>query len=50
MPEKQQEVFKKVKEDLKKNAKLSIKEDALNGIGTKAAEAKTPPIEGIEKK
>src|SRR6266567_1426374 len=50
MPEKQQEVFKKVKEDLKKNAKLSIKEDVLNGIGTKAAEAKKTPIEGIEKK
>src|SRR6266702_2376342 len=45
VPEKQQEVFKKVKEDLKKNAKLSIKEDVLNGIGTKAAEAKNPPIE-----
>ena len=50
MPEKQQEVFKKVKEDLKKNAKLSVKEDALKAMGAQAAEAKTPPIEGIEKK
>jgi peptidyl-prolyl cis-trans isomerase C len=50
MPEKQQEVFKKVKEDLKKNAKLTIKEDALTGIGTKAAQEKTPPIQGIESK
>ncbi|HEY6874582.1 MAG TPA: peptidylprolyl isomerase [Geobacteraceae bacterium] len=50
MPEKQQEVFKKVKDDLKKSAKLSIKEDALRGMSARAAEAKTPPIEGIEKK
>jgi peptidyl-prolyl cis-trans isomerase C len=50
MPEKQQEVFKKVKEDLKKSAKLSIKEDVLRGMSAQAAEAKTPPIEGIEKK
>jgi peptidyl-prolyl cis-trans isomerase C len=50
MPEKQQEVFKKVKDDLKKNAKLSVKEDVLKGMSAQAAEAKTPPIEGIEKK
>jgi peptidyl-prolyl cis-trans isomerase C len=50
MPEKQQEVFKKVKEDLKKSAKLSVKEDVLRTMGAQAAEAKTPPIEGIEKK
>jgi peptidyl-prolyl cis-trans isomerase C len=50
MPEKQQEVFKKVKDDLKKGAKLSVKEDVLRSLGAQAAEAKTPPIEGIEKK
>lgn len=50
LPEKQQEVFKKVKEDLKKNAKLSVKEDVLKGMGAKAADATNPPVEGIEKK
>jgi len=50
MPEKQQEVFKKVKDDLKKNAKLTVKDDVLKAMSAQAAEAKTPPIEGIEKK
>lgn len=50
LPEKQQEVFKKVKEDLKKNAKISIKEDALKGLGGGDAEAKVTPVEGAEKK
>ena len=48
LPEKQQEVFKKIKEDLKKGAKIAIKEDALKGMGTKTAEAK--PVSGEEKK
>lgn len=37
LPEKQQEVFKKLKEDLKKNAKLSIKEDVLKSLDGKAS-------------
>ena len=37
-PEKQQETFKKLKEDLKKDAKLSIKEDALKGLKNKGPE------------
>jgi peptidyl-prolyl cis-trans isomerase C len=37
LPEKQQEVFKKLKEDLKKNAKFSIKEDVLKSLGGKAS-------------
>ena len=50
LPEKQQEVFKKLKEDLKKSAKLSIKEDALKGLGGKGAqEAATPPAEAKPK-
>lgn len=47
LPEKQQEVFKKIKEDLKKGAKVAIKEDALKGMGAKTAEAK--PASGEEK-
>lgn len=39
MPEKQQAVFQKVKEDLKKSAKYSIKEDVLKGLDTKPADA-----------
>lgn len=33
LPGKQQEVFQKLKEDLKKNGKYSIKEDVLKGLG-----------------
>lgn len=32
LPEKQQEIFKKLKDDLKKGAKISIKEDALKSV------------------
>lgn len=42
MPQKQQEVFAKVKEELKKSAKLSVKEDVLKGMGGQPAEAKQP--------
>jgi peptidyl-prolyl cis-trans isomerase C len=43
-PEKQQETFKKLKEDLKKGAKLTIKEDALKGLKNKGPEeAKVEP-------
>lgn len=37
LPEKQQEVFKNLKEELKKSAKTSIKEDALKGLEGKPA-------------
>jgi len=39
LPTKQKEVFDKLKDELKKNAKYSIKEDALKGMGG-AAESK----------
>jgi len=43
-PEKQQETFKKLKEDLKKGAKLTIKEDAVKGLKNKGPEeAKVEP-------
>ena len=37
-PEKQQETFKKLKEELKKGAKLTIKEDALKALKNKGPE------------
>ena len=40
MPTKQQEVFQKIKDELKKTAKISIKEDELNAIGGKKEEPK----------
>jgi peptidyl-prolyl cis-trans isomerase C len=50
-PEKQQETFKKLKDDLKKDAKLSIKEDALKGLKGKGPEEKKaePAAEKAEK-
>jgi peptidyl-prolyl cis-trans isomerase C len=41
MPTKQQEVFQKIKDELKKTAKITIKEDVLNSVGTKKEETKT---------
>ena len=41
MPTKQQEVFQKIKEELKKTAKITIKEDVLNSVGGKKEAAKT---------
>ncbi len=41
MPTKQQEVFQKIKDELKKTAKITIKEDVLNSVGEKKEEAKT---------
>ncbi len=41
MPTKQQEIFQKIKEELKKSAKINIKEDVLNGIDGKKEEPKT---------
>ncbi len=44
LPAKQQEVLMQLKDSLKKSAKISIKEDALNEIGGKPAEkSPTPP-------
>ena len=40
MPTKQQEVFQKIKEELKKTAKITVKEDVLNEMGGKKEEAK----------
>ena len=40
MPTKQQEVFQKIKEELKKDAKITIKEDVLNSVGGKKEEPK----------
>lgn len=43
-PEKQQETFKKLKEDLKKSAKINVKDDALKALKTKGPEdAKAEP-------
>ena len=49
LPEKQQEVFQKLKDELKKSAKYSIKEDVLKGIDTKPAAAQAAPGEAKEK-
>jgi peptidyl-prolyl cis-trans isomerase C len=40
MPSKQQEIFQKIKEELKKNAKVTVKEDVLKGMGDKKEEPK----------
>jgi len=45
LPEKQQGVFQKLKEDLKKDAKYSIKEDVLKGLDGKPAAEKALPAE-----
>lgn len=45
LPEKQKEVIEKLKDDLKKSAKYSIKEDVLNGIDTKPAATQAAPGE-----
>lgn len=48
MPGKQQEVFQKIKEELKKTAKITIKEDVINEMGGKkddAAEEGKKPAE-----
>jgi peptidyl-prolyl cis-trans isomerase C len=37
LPEKQQEIFKKMREEMKKSAKYSIKEDVLKSLDTKPA-------------
>ena len=48
MPAKQQEVFQKIKEELKKTAKIAIKEDVLNNIGGKKEETKADDKKPVE--
>lgn len=45
LSEKQGEIFKNLKEDLKKGAKIQIKEDVLNKIDIKSAEGQ---VEGVQ--
>ena len=49
MTEKQQEILTKLKEDLKKSAKYSIKEDVLKGIEIKPATGQGAPEETSKK-
>ncbi|HEY3309251.1 MAG TPA: peptidylprolyl isomerase [Desulfuromonadaceae bacterium] len=48
MPSKQQEVFQKIKDELKKNAKVVVKEDALNAMGGKKEEPKPEQQKPVE--
>lgn len=48
MPTKQQEVFQKIKEELKKTAKINVKEDVLNSVGSKKEEQKTGDKKPVE--
>jgi len=41
MPSKQQEVIQKIQEELKKSAKITVKEDVLNAMDTKKINAKS---------
>jgi len=50
MPSKQQEVFLKLKEELKKSAKITIKEDVLKSLGGKQEEGKKEEGKKEEKK
>ena len=50
MPSKQQEVFQKIKEELRKSAKITIKEDVLKGLGAKKEEGKKEEGKAEEKK
>jgi len=40
LPSKQQEIFQKIKDELKKTAKITVKEDVLNGMDGKKGDAK----------
>jgi peptidyl-prolyl cis-trans isomerase C len=48
MPTKQQEVFQKIKEELKKSAKITVKEDVLNSMGSKKEEPKPADQKPVE--
>lgn len=43
LPKMQQEFLKKLKDDLKKNAKLTINSDALKGVQTQSSDLPSPP-------
>lgn len=49
LPAKQQEVFQKLKDDIKKNAKITINEDVLKSLGG-AQDAGAPPAAAPEAK
>jgi peptidyl-prolyl cis-trans isomerase C len=44
MPGKQQEIFQKIKDELKKSAKVTVKEDVLNAMDTKAKGDDKKPV------
>lgn len=48
MPSKQQEIFQKIKEDLKKTAKITVKEDVLNSMGGTKDEPKAEEKKAVE--
>lgn len=48
LPTKQQEIFQKIKEDLKKSAKITVKEDVLDSMGGKKDEPKAEEKKGAE--
>jgi peptidyl-prolyl cis-trans isomerase C len=48
LPGKQQEVFQKLKDDLKKSGKYAIKEDVLKGLGGTPSAAATDPKSGAK--
>lgn len=48
MPSKQQEIFQKIKEELKKTAKINIKEDVLSNMGSKKDEPKAGDSKPVE--
>ncbi len=48
MPTKQQEVFQKIKDELKKSAKIAIKEDVLNAAGGTKEEQKEKGAKPVE--
>lgn len=48
MPTKQQEVFQKIKDELKKTAKITIKEDVLNNVSVKKEDPKTDDKKAVE--
>lgn len=50
MPSKQQEIFLKIKDELKKSAKITVKDDVLNAMDTKKSADQKPAPAAPEKK
>jgi peptidyl-prolyl cis-trans isomerase C len=48
MPQKQQEIFQKIKEELKKTAKITVKEDVLKEMGAKKEPGKAEEKKPVE--